>query len=381
MNHEIVKQNELSYLNVLSYVRQQGIPSDDRTNTGTLSVFGDCNMKFQLMAGNERILPLLSTKKVNFHAIMHELLWMLSGSSRLKYLKDNGVNIWDEWVLPGTEITDPMTHEERLAYCRRKFPNDYADIENVVQLMKEDGRSYSLILRTQEAHMDRVGVPSEKLLDGDLGPVYGAQWRNFEDTRFITAKQWLDDIEGWETRGFKQLGMVRNDINLTIQRKIDQIAELEEAVRRKSCSRRMIVSAWNPARTDEMALPPCHTLAQWSIKKTDAGHVLDCKLYMRSADLLIGVPFNIVFYSLMTHMLAHTYGLIAGTQYVTFGDAHIYQNHLNQVDLQLSRNIKESNLPRVILSNDKLSILDYTASDIELVGYEHDAFISAPVAV
>ena len=222
--------------------------------------------------------PLVTTKKVHLKSIVHELIWFLQGSTNISYLKENGVSIWDEWA-------------------------------------------------------------DEK---GDLGPVYGAQWRS-----------WPDGNNGT----------------------IDQIQNLIQGIKTNPDSRRHIVSAWNPALVDEMALPPCHSLFQFYIVNEE----LSCQLYQRSADIFLGVPFNIASYALLTHMVAHVCNLKAGKFVHTFGDAHLYLNHLDQAKLQLSRDTKI--LPQLKLNSEVKNIFDFKFEDIEITNYESHPSISAPIAV
>lgn len=261
------------YLDLLRHVRDHGARKDDRTGTGTLSVFGH-QMRFDLSRG----FPVLTTKKLHLRSIIHELLWFLRGDTNVKYLRDNGVTIWDEW----------------------------AD-EN-----------------------------------GDLGPVYGAQWRS------------------WPTRDGKT---------------IDQIADVIARIRKNPDSRRLIVTAWNPADVDKMALPPCHCLFQFYV----VNGKLSCQLYQRSADIFIGVPFNIASYALLTHMVAHVTGLKAGDFVHTLGDAHLYLNHLDQANEQLSR--VPLALPRLIIKRDVKEIDAFRYEDFEIPGYQSHPHIAAPVAV
>ncbi|BBE32940.1 thymidylate synthase [Sphingosinicella microcystinivorans] len=261
------------YLDLLARVRRHGTERGDRTGTGTLSVFGH-QMRFDLADG----FPMLTTKKLHLKSIAHELLWFLSGDTNIRYLKENGVSIWDEW----------------------------ADSE------------------------------------GELGPVYGKQWRR------------------WETPD---------------GRVIDQIANLVEMIRRNPESRRLIVSAWNVAEVDSMALPPCHCLFQFYV----AEGRLSCQLYQRSADVFLGVPFNIASYALLTQMMAQVTGLKPGEFIHSFGDAHLYLNHLDQADLQLTR--RPMALPEMRINPDVKDIFGFRYEDFELVGYEAQPHIKAPVAV
>ena len=274
------------YHDALQHILDHGVETTDRTGTGTISCFG-MQQRYDLAEG----FPLVTTKKLHLRSIIHELLWFLSGDTNIKYLKDNGVSIWDEW----------------------------AD-EN-----------------------------------GDLGPVYGHQWRKFPR---------LDLAEG--TLGDEPLYRAGT---------VDQISDLVEMIRKSPDSRRLIVSAWNPGDVPEMALPPCHTL--WQVRIL--GGKLHLQLYQRSADMFLGVPFNIASYALLLQMLAHVTGYEVGTFVHTMGDAHIYSNHMEQVQLQLSRTPKA--LPRIEIKREVSSIFDFTYEDFEVIGYDPDATIKAPVAV
>ncbi|KUP94466.1 thymidylate synthase [Tritonibacter horizontis] len=274
------------YHAALQHILEHGIKTSDRTGTGTLSCFG-MQQRYDLAEG----FPLVTTKKLHLRSIIHELLWFLSGDTNIRYLKDNGVSIWDEW----------------------------AD-EN-----------------------------------GDLGPVYGHQWRRFP--RLELAAGTLGD------EPLYRAGTV------------DQITELVEMIRNSPDSRRLIVSAWNPADVPEMALPPCHTL--WQVRIL--GGKLHLQLYQRSADMFLGVPFNIASYALLLQMLAHVTGYEAGTFVHTMGDAHIYSNHMEQVELQLSRTPKP--LPQIRIRRAVSSIFDFKYEDFEVIGYDPDPSIKAPVAV
>jgi len=274
------------YHAALQHILDHGVETSDRTGTGTLSCFG-MQQRYDLADG----FPLVTTKKLHLRSIIHELLWFLSGDTNIKYLKDNGVSIWDEW----------------------------AD-EN-----------------------------------GDLGPVYGHQWRRFPR---------LELAEG--TLGDEPLYRAGT---------VDQIADLVKMIETSPDSRRLIVSAWNPGDVPEMALPPCHTL--WQVRVL--GGKLHLQLYQRSADMFLGVPFNIASYALLLQMLAHVTGYEAGTFVHTMGDAHIYSNHMEQVQLQLSRQPKA--LPKLRIARNVTSIFDFKYEDFEITGYDPDPGIKAPVAV
>jgi len=261
------------YLDLMRLVRDTGTRKDDRTGTGTLSVFGH-QMRFDLSRG----FPLVTTKKLHLRSIIHELLWFLSGDSNIRYLKENGVSIWDEW----------------------------AD-EN-----------------------------------GDLGPVYGVQWRSWPAP------------DG---------------------RRIDQVAQIMQQLRETPDSRRIILSAWNVAEIDNMALPPCHCLFQFYV----ADGKLSCQLYQRSCDIFLGVPFNIASYALLTHMLAQQADLGVGDFVWTGGDCHLYLNHLEQAEEQLSR--QPLPLPTLAIKRRPPSIFDYRFEDFDILNYEAHPHIKAAVAV
>ncbi|MBE9503830.1 MAG: thymidylate synthase [Proteobacteria bacterium] len=261
------------YLDLMQHVLDKGVSKEDRTGTGTLSVFG-YQMRFDLKEG----FPLVTTKKLHLRSITHELLWFLKGETNIKYLRDNGVSIWDEWA-------------------------------------------------------------DEK---GELGPVYGYQWRS------------------WPTPD---------------GRHIDQISQVVDQLKNSPDSRRIIVSAWNVAEIEKMALPPCHAFFQFYV----ANGRLSCQLYQRSADIFLGVPFNIASYALLTLMMAQVVGLEPGDFVHTFGDAHLYKNHLEQTELQLSR--KPYPLPAMKLNPEVKSIFDFKFEDVELVNYECHPHIKGAVAI
>lgn len=310
------------YLNALRNIRLHGKDRTDRTGTGTRSLFGEVNMEFALTDAEGRMrVPLLTTKKVNFEAIKRELKWMLDGETNIRSLQKHGVKIWDEWATPS----------------------------------------------------------------GELGPVYGHQWRNWPDTRVVIESDWLRNQDEYEARGFRAIDRVSIDVDCTgvaIHRNVDQIADIEKQLRTKPDSRRIILSGWNASAIEEMALPPCHTLAQWYVRDIGSEKpVLDCKLYQRSGDFFLGVPFNIVQYSLFTHKLAHANGMQGGRFYHTSGDAHIYHNHFDQVDEQLSRIVDETQFPHITIAGEASSVLDIEPEQILLHDYNPQAFIRGQVAV
>ncbi len=260
------------YLDLLRHVKTNGTKKEDRTGTGTISVFG-YQMRFDLNKG----FPLVTTKKCHLKSIVYELLWFLQGNTNIQYLNENGVSIWDEWA------------DE----------------------------------------------------DGDLGPVYGAQWRSWQTT----------------------------------DKTIDQITDVIEQIKQNPDSRRLIVSAWNVGELDQMALMPCHALFQFYV----ADGKLSCQLYQRSADIFLGVPFNIASYSLLLMMIAQVTGLKVGEFVHTFGDAHIYLNHFDQVEEQLSR--EPFALPEMKINSSVRDILAFKYEDFELINYQAHPKITAPIAV
>ena len=282
-------KNEQAYLDLLRLVMSEGTEKGDRTGTGTLSHFG-AQLRFNLADG----FPLLTTKKVHLKSITYELLWFLSGSTHVDYLQQNGVRIWNEWAT--TE---------------------------------------------QTARFNRPA--------GDLGPIYGHQWRNYGATTTADGQYNSDGV--------------------------DQIAQVVEQIKTNPNSRRLIVSGWNPSEADQVALPPCHTLFQFFV----ADNKLSCQLYQRSADLFLGVPFNIASYALLTHMVAQVCGLEVGEFVWTGGDCHIYQNHREQVELQLTRSLYT--LPTLALNPDVTDIFAFNYEDISVDGYESHPAIKAQVAV
>ena len=279
------------YLDLMREILETGQDGGDRTGTGTRSLFGR-QMHFDLRAG----FPLLTTKKVHLKSIIHELLWFLSGDTDVTYLQEHGVRIWNEWA----------TEEQ----CARF------------------GRSA-----------------------GDLGPVYGHQWRNFGATQ-------------------DESGAYRKD-------GVDQIGRVVEQIRTNPTSRRMLVSGWNPKEADQVALPPCHTLFQFYVNE-GAGE-LSCQLYQRSADFFLGVPFNIASYSLLTMMIAQVTGLKPGTFVHTFGDVHLYANHFDQAQEQLAREPRPQ--PTMRLNPEVTDLFAFTYEDFTLEGYDPAPLIRAPVSV
>ena len=298
------------YLELMRHIRDHGVRKEDRTGTGTLSVFG-YQMRFDLAEG----FPLVTTKKVHLKSIAHELLWFIRGDTNIRYLVQNGVNIWNDWPFQSW-LNQTGRADEYPMYS----PEWREQMKLFVARVKDDdafARQY-----------------------GDLGPVYGHQWRNFEG--------------------------------------VDQLARVVEDVRNNPDSRRLIVSAWNPKDIPVMVksgLPPCHSLFQFYVTEGR----LSCQLYQRSADVFLGVPFNIASYALLTMMVAQVAGLQPGDFVHTFGDAHLYSNHLQQVEEQLAR--ETFPLPSMVINPEVNDLFAFQFEDFELQGYEAHPHIPAPVAV
>lgn len=291
------EHQELQYLNLLENILENGTEKGDRTGTGTISLFGPQNMSFDL----SEEFPSLTSKRLYFKGVVHELLWLISGDTNINYLKDNGVNIWNEW----------------------------AD-EN-----------------------------------GDLGSVYGAQWRSWKKYVKMNISHITNIQEAYR-----------------LSQSVDQLKNVIDGLKNNPDSRRHIVSAWNVAEIDDMALPPCHAFFQFYSKPLPNGErELSCHLYQRSADMFLGVPFNIASYSLLTCMIAQVTNHKRGRFIHSFGDAHIYSNHIDQVKEQLSRKDNLYKLPRLELNSKIVNIDDFKFDDIILTDYKCHNSIKAPIAV
>ncbi|MCR5461789.1 MAG: thymidylate synthase [bacterium] len=285
------------YLDMCKFILENGTYKSDRTGTGTISYFG-YQTRYNLNEG----FPLLTTKKVFLKGIIHELLWFISGDTNIKYLVDNNVKIWNEWAYEKYK-KEPVFKGETMDEFIEK-------------------------IRESKEFADKYG---------DLGPVYGRQWRNFNG--------------------------------------VDQLEKLITNLKKNPDSRRHIISAWNPAEVDNMALPPCHSFMQFYV----VNNKLSCQLYQRSADVFLGVPFNIASYSLFTMMIAQVCGFELGDFVHTFGDVHIYSNHMEQIKLQLSREPRK--LPTMKINPNVKSIYDFKYEDFELEGYDPHPAIKGVVAV
>ncbi|KGP71116.1 thymidylate synthase [Pontibacillus yanchengensis] len=320
-----MKQGEQAYLELCQYVLDQGTHKGDRTGTGTISVFG-YQMRFDLQQG----FPLLTTKKVPFRLIKSELLWFISGDTNIQYLLKHNNNIWNEWPFrnwvnssdyKGPDMTDFGIRSQQDLEFKALYDQEMARFKERIVQDDEFARTY-----------------------GDLGNVYGKQWREWQTSRGET---------------------------------IDQIKDVIEMIKHNPDSRRLIVSAWNPEdiSPEKAALPPCHILFQFYV----ADGKLSCQLYQRSGDIFLGVPFNIASYALLTHLIARECGLEVGEFIHTLGDAHIYSNHIEQVRTQLARTPRT--LPTIRINPDIDSIFNVQMEDVELNGYEPHPAIKAPVAV
>jgi thymidylate synthase len=468
------------YLSMQREVLERGVPKGDRTGTGTISAPG-VSRTYDI-SGNK--LAATSTKKIHIKTGQVEEDWMLSGDTRLKFLKDNNCNIWDEWVLKGTGIYRTRTVKEmRRVYTRNHFgwavptildpsatPGETdvwklvydgedlsiweypaaADVKahHGIQDKSKDSKNWMNWFEREDPIWIRfysaLGISDQEVVDGELGKVYGEMFRNIEDTRLVKP----EEVDSFLLRGFKNCGPLVNSDQYVVTRNIDQVANLLHDLEHNPDSRRLILCPWNPAYVDEQALPPCHSFIQfWTRELTPeqryhiycaqykreqkellediakrsradiyTAHVpyplscfveatdrdidfdefklhtyldeldvprrgLTCIVYMRSNDVFLGAPYNLTFYSSLTHKLAHQFNMY-GEKLVHFvGDAHIYQNHLEQVAEQQTRT-PDRDMPRLKINVPKgTSILDMKFTDLEVIGYNPQAAIEAPVAV
>lgn len=314
---------EQAYLDLGKKLIAEGHDKGDRTGTGTKSLFG-YQMRFDLNEG----FPLLTTKRVPFGLIKSELLWFLKGDTNIRYLLQHNNHIWDEWAFERYIKSDDYNGPDMTDFGRRSLVDE----------------------KFNEEYQKQMTVFCEKIVadeefakkHGDLGHIYGYQWRHWE----------------------KQDGTF-----------IDQIKDVIEMIKTNPDSRRLIVTAWNPEDVPSMALPPCHTMFQFYVSDGK----LSCQLYQRSADVFLGVPFNIASYALLTHLIAHETGLGVGEFVHTLGDAHLYQNHIEQMKEQLSRDVRPA--PTLILNQEKDSVFDFEMEDIKVENYNPHPTIKAPIAV
>lgn len=443
------------YLDLLRHIRTNGTAKGDRTGTGTLSVFGH-QMRFNLADG----FPLVTTKKLHLKSIIHELLWFLKGDTNIRYLKENGVSIWDAWVKEGTAEYIDLSEEELTVSITRKLGVEKIEIdagEDVTSIIYSIDKKVATIfidaanfnhldaqqapwlpiLRFVASHLE---LPINRLVAGELGPVYGSQWRSWPDVAFVDHALEDRTVEAMKAYGYSILGMPLEESYVTYKRSIDQISNVIDQLKNNPDSRRMIVSAWNPAQVDDMALPPCHCLFQFYTRQRPWGEVLndlidgdlidefeetvgdlrsdarkdpnwieaaggggwrhpdyyklcfefaeknglktrylDCQLYQRSVDAPIGLPFNIASYALLTLMVAQVVGMLPGDFVWTGGDCHIYTNQLDGVGVQLTR--EPMQLPTMEINPEIKDIFGFTIDDFKLVNYEAHPHIVMPVAV
>lgn len=311
------------YLDLAQTILDDGFIKSDRTGVGTKSIFG-YQMRFNLQEG----FPLLTTKRVAFGLIKSELLWFLKGDTNIRYLLEHNNHIWDEWAFERYAKSDDYNGPDMTDFGIRALEDEAFN------------ESYQAEMNTFREKVLADDDFASKY--GSLGNVYGAQWRSWPSSDGGT---------------------------------IDQIKNVIDSIKNNPDSRRHIVSAWNPDEIEDMALPPCHTLFQFYV----ADGKLSCQLYQRSADVFLGVPFNIASYALLTHLIAHETGLEVGEFVHTLGDAHLYLNHFEQINKQLNRDTKS--LPTLKLNAEKESVFDFDVNDIEIENYKPHKGIKAPIAV
>ncbi|MBC6299742.1 thymidylate synthase [Listeria booriae] len=311
------------YLDLEKFVLENGTQKGDRTGTGTISTFG-YQMRFDLAEG----FPIMTTKRVPFKLVVSELLWFLHGDTNIRYLLEHNNNIWNEWAFERWVASSEYTGPDMTDFGLR---------------VEQDEAFKAVYLEEMASFKSRILADDVFASTyGELGNIYGKQWREWRTSTGET---------------------------------IDQLADLIEMIKTNPNSRRLIVSAWNPEDVPTMALPPCHTLFQFYV----ADGKLSCQLYQRSADIFLGVPFNIASYALLTHLIARETGLDVGEFVHTMGDAHLYNNHIEQVKEQLSRTPRA--LPKLVLSDKPASIFDFDVADITLEGYDPHPAIKAPISV
>ncbi|MDT2829664.1 thymidylate synthase [Vagococcus carniphilus] len=314
---------EQEYLNLAKRILDEGVTKHDRTGTGTKSVFGH-QMRFDLGEG----FPLLTTKRVPFSLIKSELLWFLKGDTNIKFLLQHNNHIWDEWAFERYIKSSDYTGPDMTDFGRRAVKD-----EEFNEVYQKELKEFCDKILSDDVFASTYG---------ELGNIYGSQWRHWKTSQGET---------------------------------IDQLQDVIDMIKGNPDSRRLIVSAWNPEDIPNMALPPCHTLFQFYV----ADGKLSCQLYQRSADVFLGVPFNIASYALLTHLIAHETGLKVGDFVHTLGDAHLYSNHIDQMNEQLSRDVRE--FPTLEINKEKQSIFEFEMEDIKLLDYKPHPTIKAPIAV
>ncbi|ARV76982.1 thymidylate synthase [Pseudomonas phage Phabio] len=462
------------YHEILEQIASQGSRKGDRTGTGTTSWFGQ-HKRFDLHHKFQPRLPVVTTKKIHLQSIEHELFWMLAGDTRLEYLIENGVRIWNEWVKPGTEVYRDLTFDELHTYLDKHWAvtATFTNSDTPYSMTwPDEGEKYLQISLDayREAtttsdiellgsgrggdlnyeHLRRIyrvveGKEPRLLVGGDLGPVYGKTWRDIDDVRIIPKVEWADY---WKRQFDLVVDIPGEDYTkdrCVIQRKVDQVAEVLHLLEKEPDSRRIIICAWDPRLVEDQALPPCHAFIQfWTRELTaeerlekytamedqrikdqiEAGimergqgvpssvdsfiacmdlfgnkrntiddyhdrmdkegvprRAISCQLYQRSADTFLGVPFNITFYSLLTHMLANQFNMVAEEFIWTGGDTHVYSNHEKQVELQLTRECYGT--PTITFKPESKGkhILDITRDDYTIDNYNFHPHIAGKVAV
>ena len=311
------------YLELLEKIKQEGIEKSDRTGTGTKSIFG-YQMRFDLSKG----FPILTTKRVPFGLIKSELLWFIKGDTNIRYLLQHNNHIWDEWAFKRYVESADYTGEDMTDFGRRSLQDSVFK-----EVYEKELETFCQRILNEDDFAAKYG---------ELGNIYGSQWRHWKTSQGET---------------------------------IDQLAQVIEMLKTSPDSRRLLVSAWNPEDVPSMALPPCHTMFQFYV----ADGKLSCQLYQRSADVFLGVPFNIASYALLTHLIANEVGLEVGEFVHTLGDAHIYLNHMEQVKTQLAR--EEMALPTLVLKHPEKSMFDIDVTDVVVEGYQSHPTIKAPIAV
>lgn len=414
-------EQDHQYLSLSKMILEEGHVKEDRTGTGTISYFGT-SMTFDLR--NNRI-PLLTTKKVFIKGIIHELIWMLSGDTNIRYLKEHGVNIWDSWIKPDTaEYVDLCTSQiyDALAEkCQMPISIVINDSElpasdvypihvKIDPTIADKGVSKYIDEGYKQAYRDTLGKEPRRLVAGDLPNIYQKQWRNLVDTRTIEA----DQVDAFKKRGFEILGRLNNG-EYVAQRKIDQIANVIKRLKTNPDCRRLIVSAWNVAEIEDMALAPCHAFFQFWTRELDTDEryqlltdeqkegdtfeledhewfdilniprrALSCQMLQRSVDMANGNPFNIAFYGILTHMVAQCVNMVAEELTWVGGDTHIYSNQVNGIEEHIKRlewmTEEVDNPVHIELDPSITNIFDFTYDSVRLLNYAPMGTIKYPPA-